>query len=906
MKNFPNPAKTRNCPKEKEKVQDKPLEQTAKLQQELLHAIQEQVEAQKQAEYVRQQEEIAQEQERIAQELREQQKAIEQTLAATGKLSRQKTNTLTTTIQETNLSLEERSLLTKLYLNEEQILAIALRSQKVKNHEQELREKYPKLATEQKLKLLNLGLQALNFKTSESKTNLVKLRQQILTERQNFDLSPTEKEQTLKFFITQLALSDEQQDKLEDMGITLDLSHSNLLFTQGFKATKNYDYFEILAFAFVLNEGNADTLCEQFTEVENSLVPLNAKQLTEKLQTQLEANRREFAEREAITSAEQNKKVKLSELIPSLAEYIDKKFQESGGRTFAPHPESTGTSSTTTSQKPEQPANTGSRYDDLLANLSQEERERQQKKKNREEARRKLDDLEFNRREQNLDTKQQKIKTEEERRQRERELEEQELKARQQAFEARQKELREQEEKRLTSQAEQIETKKKMAEEALAIKQKEAELAEQRKRTEIEKMEKENEQEQERLVMRARLIEEEMQKRLAQIALEDQESRQRIEKECQERKAHHLRKEADLAERNFQEMQSKIAEEKEAQAKLGETTGKAREQKMAAGQVHKTALAAVYEYYLDNEEISSCTNISHTTPGGSALPSVRSLFASHPEMRLNIFNAKVMSSGESGDKCLGNSFYSKEGLEAKIKKLRQEIQARKAEFETIKEKVKSLGEVAKENSIELEKAVEVIRKVKKLVGYAIGYMSLSSEVRKENGILEMLNGIKIAVDGLGEGLKLLKSLPNNSVKLAFFDPQYEKANHPHFGLGAYFRNQAEFAYLIQKEPWQSKEFKDRSLGNVYHEQPKIISLRNHPHEKPLTLTKKLIQATTEKGDLIVDPCAGGFGVLKVCRETGREFIGYDLTYQGLREFKAKKPQIQALNKVCLDCWGFIR
>lgn len=84
-----------------------------------------------------------------------------------------------------------------------------------------------------------------------------------------------------------------------------------------------------------------------------------------------------------------------------------------------------------------------------------------------------------------------------------------------------------------------------------------------------------------------------------------------------------------------------------------------------------------------------------------------------------------------------------------MKELRQEIQARKAEFETIKEKVKSLGEAAKENSIELEKAVEVIRKVKKLVSYAIGYMSLSSEARKENGILEMLNGIKVAVDGLG-------------------------------------------------------------------------------------------------------------------------------------------------------------
>ncbi|CAG8820563.1 60_t:CDS:1, partial [Gigaspora margarita] len=38
-----------------------------------------------------------------------------------------------------------------------------------------------------------------------------------------------------------------------------------------------------------------------------------------------------------------------------------------------------------------------------------------------------------------------------------------------------------------------------------------------------------------------------------------------------------------------------IVEEKEVQAKLGETTSKAREQKMAAGEVHKKALAAIYE-----------------------------------------------------------------------------------------------------------------------------------------------------------------------------------------------------------------------------------------------------------------------------------------------------------------------
>jgi len=64
----------------------------------------------------------------------------------------------------------------------------------------------------------------------------------------------------------------------------------------------------------------------------------------------------------------------------------------------------------------------------------------------------------------------------------------------------------------------------------------------------------------------------------------------------------------------------------------------------------------------------------------------------------------------------------------------------------------------------------------------------------------------------------------------------------------------------------------------------------------------LIEATTEKGDLIVDPCAGSFIVLEVCQETRREFMGCDLTYQAVQGFmnKDKEPR-KVLNKICLNC-----
>src|SRR5207244_9502257 len=108
------------------------------------------------------------------------------------------------------------------------------------------------------------------------------------------------------------------------------------------------------------------------------------------------------------------KPVNLAELIPSLAKYVEEKIQESiGNAPLTSHSqgkaEINASSSVSNQQKNQEQTETPSRYDDLLNNLSQEEAERQKKKLQREAARKKLDNLEFNRREQNLDAKQQKI-----------------------------------------------------------------------------------------------------------------------------------------------------------------------------------------------------------------------------------------------------------------------------------------------------------------------------------------------------------------------------------------------------------------------------------------------------------------------------------------------------------------
>ncbi|WP_216361641.1 DNA-methyltransferase [endosymbiont GvMRE of Glomus versiforme] len=127
-------------------------------------------------------------------------------------------------------------------------------------------------------------------------------------------------------------------------------------------------------------------------------------------------------------------------------------------------------------------------------------------------------------------------------------------------------------------------------------------------------------------------------------------------------------------------------------------------------------------------------------------------------------------------------------------------------------------------------------------------------------------------------------------------------NKSRFGLGSWLRSQAEFAFLLQKQPTNSKLFKNRSFGNVWTEDSLPANQRKHPHQKPKELIKALIEATTQEGDLIIDPCAGSFIVLEACQETNREFIGCDLTFKEIEEFKRKT---RIVDKVCLNCFEFV-
>ena len=96
------------------------------------------------------------------------------------------------------------------------------------------------------------------------------------------------------------------------------------------------------------------------------------------------------------------------------------------------------------------------------------------------------------------------------------------------------------------------------------------------------------------------------------------------------------------------------------------------------------------------------------------------------------------------------------------------------------------------------------------------------------------------------------------------------------GMGYRSRRKSEYLLILQKKPIRAKGcWLSHNIPDVWAEKLKK-SEKNHPHSKPNGLQRALIEATTNPGDIILDPAAGGFSVLSACQESNRNFIGCDI------------------------------
>ena len=99
-------------------------------------------------------------------------------------------------------------------------------------------------------------------------------------------------------------------------------------------------------------------------------------------------------------------------------------------------------------------------------------------------------------------------------------------------------------------------------------------------------------------------------------------------------------------------------------------------------------------------------------------------------------------------------------------------------------------------------------------------------------------------------------------------------NIGHNGQGYRSRYRGDYLLVLQKPPIKARAtWRDHSIPDRWIEK---VDRRLHPHIKPIGLITRLIAATTQPGDLIVDPAAGSFVVMRAAHQLGRNFIGCDL------------------------------
>ena len=100
------------------------------------------------------------------------------------------------------------------------------------------------------------------------------------------------------------------------------------------------------------------------------------------------------------------------------------------------------------------------------------------------------------------------------------------------------------------------------------------------------------------------------------------------------------------------------------------------------------------------------------------------------------------------------------------------------------------------------------------------------------------------------------------------------------GMGKRSRRRGDYLLVLQRPRVTRRNrllvtasnWRDHSIPSRWVEK---VDRRIHPHAKPIDLIELLIGAVTLAGDLVIDPAAGGFGVLDAARRLGREFIGCD-------------------------------
>lgn len=89
----------------------------------------------------------------------------------------------------------------------------------------------------------------------------------------------------------------------------------------------------------------------------------------------------------------------------------------------------------------------------------------------------------------------------------------------------------------------------------------------------------------------------------------------------------------------------------------------------------------------------------------------------------------------------------------------------------------------------------------------------------------------------------------------------------------YYMQAFECILMLSKRP--AKNINDMGRNNILSI-PNIIGKKVHPTQKPVNLNKILIEQSSKKGDLVLDPFMGCGSCALACKDLKRDFIGFEI------------------------------
>ena len=101
---------------------------------------------------------------------------------------------------------------------------------------------------------------------------------------------------------------------------------------------------------------------------------------------------------------------------------------------------------------------------------------------------------------------------------------------------------------------------------------------------------------------------------------------------------------------------------------------------------------------------------------------------------------------------------------------------------------------------------------------------------------------------------------------------WEKPDYPPINGQYFWLSSIENCIFGRKKKSTFNEFCKSVVWREHIER----SIKDHPTPKPVLLMKRLIEASTNVGDIVLDPCMGSGSVGLACKMTNRDFWGCDI------------------------------